>query len=432
MALPSIITEEIVRNVTNLNNTAYHAEHEDEEEPTNDLVVAKVTSILVLGIVSFLIGILPIQLTKWFSWNLEKTGGGRSLVVSLLLCFGGGVLMFTTFLHLQPEVRESMEALYKKGILPEMAESVQLPELIFCVGFFFVYLIEEVVHSVLDHKHVQTEEEVILHRTMSLRRCSRKGTHDPPTLIPRVSLAQTEVPNKSISTQVLLDSSNSSTVTDNNLPDLEYLPKVLDPELVLNYPKVQSIEVNPKFIMPAPSHSHILYEDESQSSTSEDSNKFAKSVRAFCTIMALSFHAVFEGLAVGLEDSVTNVWYLTLAVAAHKFVISFCVGVELLSSKTRMFLIFVYLGTFAIVTPIGIGIGIGLSHNNESPGGELVSVVLQGMAAGTLLYVVFFEVLQRERSNHQSGILQLIAIMAGFGVMFGLQVLSKSLLYFLW
>lgn len=52
------------------------------------------------------------------------------------------------------------------------------------------------------------------------------------------------------------------------------------------------------------------------------------------------------------------------------------------------------------------------------------------MAAGTLLYVVFFEVLARERSNHHSGIWQVLAILAGFFVMFSLQILSKYFLHF--
>lgn len=51
------------------------------------------------------------------------------------------------------------------------------------------------------------------------------------------------------------------------------------------------------------------------------------------------------------------------------------------------------------------------------------------MAAGTLLYVVFFEVLARERENRHSGIWQLLAILTGFAVMFVLQTASKSLLF---
>jgi zinc transporter 1/2/3 len=55
---------------------------------------------------------------------------------------------------------------------------------------------------------------------------------------------------------------------------------------------------------------------------------------------------------------------------------------------------------------------------------DITSLVLQGMAAGTLLYVVFFEVLARERGNHHSGVWQLFAILLGFAVMFCLQILT--------
>lgn len=46
---------------------------------------------------------------------------------------------------------------------------------------------------------------------------------------------------------------------------------------------------------------------------------------------------------------------------------------------------------------------------------------LQGLASGTLLYVVFFEILQ----EHRSGLKQYLSILVGFVVMFGLQLLSK-------
>jgi len=50
-----------------------------------------------------------------------------------------------------------------------------------------------------------------------------------------------------------------------------------------------------------------------------------------------------------------------------------------------------------------------------------VTTVLQGMAAGTLIYVVFFEVLHRERTNlSHAGIWQFLAVVVGFLVMFGL------------
>jgi len=51
----------------------------------------------------------------------------------------------------------------------------------------------------------------------------------------------------------------------------------------------------------------------------------------------------------------------------------------------------------------------------------------QGLASGTLLYVVFFEILQ----DHRTGIRQYISILVGFLVMFGLQMLSKYKQFYL-
>lgn len=54
----------------------------------------------------------------------------------------------------------------------------------------------------------------------------------------------------------------------------------------------------------------------------------ATTIRDFFTVLALSFHALFEGLAVGLEEDAEGVWKLFAGVATHKFVMSFCVGLE--------------------------------------------------------------------------------------------------------
>ena len=51
--------------------------------------------------------------------------------------------------------------------------------------------------------------------------------------------------------------------------------------------------------------------------------------RDFFFVLALSMHAVFEGLAVGLEGDEEGVWILFTAVCTHKFVMAFCMGVEL-------------------------------------------------------------------------------------------------------
>jgi len=66
-----------------------------------------------------------------------------------------------------------------------------------------------------------------------------------------------------------------------------------------------------------------------------------------------------------------------LAVASHKFVIAFCIGVELIASRTRRYLSVIYVCTFAVVSPIGIGIGMGLVGGGSAAASGPMAVILQ-------------------------------------------------------
>ena len=78
------------------------------------------------------------------------------------------------------------------------------------------------------------------------------------------------------------------------------------------------------------------------------------------------------------------------------------------TSNMKRLLIILYVSTFSLMTPLGIGIGIALtSVSVEGSGTRTVEVaVLHGLAAGTLVYVVFFEILEKERSKKSNGLLQ--------------------------
>jgi solute carrier family 39 (zinc transporter), member 1/2/3 len=56
---------------------------------------------------------------------------------------------------------------------------------------------------------------------------------------------------------------------------------------------------------------------------------------------------------VGLDKTEAGVYYLFAAVSAHKFVISFCIGVELMVQKTKLWLAFIYVIVYSIVSAIG-------------------------------------------------------------------------------
>lgn len=345
----------------------------------------------------------------------------------MLLCFGGGVLLFTTFLHLAPEVRVSVERHQSNGQLPTLG-TLSLSELLFCAGFFLVYFVEEAVHAALTGK--PESSEALLYRTVSVRRCNNQA-----------SASTGSTTTVSTTTRSTWKEDNDD-LEDNDEPTK---PSALHPDDLRDGRK-DKIALPAIFVLSSPTglSSPDHHPDNRRHPSDVDLNHYPKtkhhdhkhpamtkntSVQGLLTVLALSFHAIFEGLAVGLEPSIASVVYLAAAIATHKLVISFCVGMELYVAGASTRTTLGYLTIFSMVTPIGIAVGLALGHfKNDSGNLGPTPTILQGMAAGTLLYVVFFEVLARERANEKSGLLQLTAIVVGFMLMLGLQIASECFL----
>ncbi|EDW61666.1 zinc transporter ZIP1 [Drosophila virilis] len=335
------------------------------------LLVAKIVAMVLLIVITVLCGSLPYMLDRCMKWTKQKPEETRaSTVVRCLIYFGGGVLICTTFLHMLPEVIEVVELLQHCGILE--ATPFALPEMLLCTGFFLMYALDEVMHSFMRRQQQQL---------------SRKESLASEAFERGLSIRHSVLMRSTRRKQDALKSS-----TQDPLPEHQHHDHELPP--------------------PAPGHGH--------SHMPVDSN--GSSMRGLGIILALSLHELFEGMAIGLEGTVGTVWFMFGAVAAHKLVLAFCVGMELMVARTRASLAIIYLITFSIVTPIGIGIGIGISQQADANQPSVPSGILQGIASGTLLYVVFFEILTQ---NH-AGWRAYIAALAGFALMFGLQILSDE------
>ncbi|KAG0717926.1 Zinc transporter ZIP1 [Chionoecetes opilio] len=153
------------------------------------------------------------------------------------------------------------------------------------------------------------------------------------------------------------------------------------------------------------------------------SKGIASNLRSLLVILALSFHSIFEGLAVGLQERSVDVWYLLGAISAHKFVIAFCMGLELLAGGTSAGLMVIYMVVFALVSPLGVAFGILVTENlaTDTSSHLLTVTILQGLAGGTILYVTFFEVLERERGRPGGRLLKFIFVLLGFSAMASLE-----------
>lgn len=145
---------------------------------------------------------------------------------------------------------------------------------------------------------------------------------------------------------------------------------------------------------------------------------------AVLMVMALSLHEVFEGMTVGLESEASMVWYLLAAISCHKIMLSAFLGLQLLATKTKLAVSYIFITIYAFTSPVGILAGLLVSLcSSQSVYLQLTSVVLQGIATGTLIYVVFFEIYFKNDTKYKlSGSLKAVSSIIGFVFMAFLQI----------
>ncbi|XP_076473047.1 zinc transporter ZIP1-like [Babylonia areolata] len=141
-------------------------------------------------------------------------------------------------------------------------------------------------------------------------------------------------------------------------------------------------------------------------------------LRVMLLLLALSFHTVFDGLAVGLQTDVTKVLTLMTAIVFHKAVMSIVLGVELAAvfDGKRPHHPLLALLLFSLASPVGVAIGMGvtLGHVHQSAT-LLTEAVLQAVATGVFLYVTCFEILERDMASREDrAVARVLTALLGF------------------
>merc|ERR1711899_209687 len=344
-------------------------------------LVAKILSMVILGGFSLLLGLIPMKLVE--KYNLKEISSGNNENKK-----EKNKVMSTTFKHL------ALTALNCFGagvilttcfthMLPEANEALEessiknqglaLGEIFMICGFLMIYVVEELAHMVL-HK-------------------LKKDQHQNE----RENSNQVISSEEPTTTTTTMTSSSSVSSSKADLPNGDYTHEDIKPEIFVP-------------------------------------DDFQAAFRGFMVVLAISLHAIFEGIAMGTLGKASVVWYLCFAIAAHKFIIAFCVGMQLTSSGMKNFVIVVYMSIFSLITPVGIGIGIAVTESSNVEGGFVA--ILQALAAGTLVYVAFFEVLEKERVKKHNlgskkqlwcqlyGVIQVSFISLGFIIMILVQLLE--------
>ncbi|KAL3084043.1 hypothetical protein niasHT_033763 [Heterodera trifolii] len=147
-------------------------------------------------------------------------------------------------------------------------------------------------------------------------------------------------------------------------------------------------------------------------------------LRSLTFAIAMSFHSVLEGFALGVQDNNTGILTLFVSLIIHKGIEAFSVGLQISRSNgRRMLMVILTIIVYSLMTPFGSLVGVLVTNMDiDELLKDAISVVLEALAGGTFIYVTFFEVLAQERANHHSNLVQLSAIVLGFLVICALQV----------
>lgn len=151
------------------------------------------------------------------------------------------------------------------------------------------------------------------------------------------------------------------------------------------------------------------------------------STRSIILIIALSMHRIFEGMTIGLQGSVHNIWSLFLAVMCHELVIGFSLGLQLVKSRLSLRQLSITSFVCSVIMPVGVAIGIVLTELGGEDGKlAMANGILQAIAMGTFIYVTFFEILQEEVDPNDTSIGKIVFIFAGFVMMALLDLIPEE------
>lgn len=113
-------------------------------------------------------------------------------------------------------------------------------------------------------------------------------------------------------------------------------------------------------------------------------------------LIALSTHAIFEGVALGLTSELSSAINIMMGLMIHKAPEAMSLGISLSKNfkkeeeKKNAIRLLV---AFALASPIGVSLGMILQNSNA-----IVEIIFSSFAGGTFIYIAASEVIVEEFS----------------------------------
>ncbi|NXX57543.1 S39A3 protein, partial [Scopus umbretta] len=142
-------------------------------------------------------------------------------------------------------------------------------------------------------------------------------------------------------------------------------------------------------------------------------------LRLIGLVFALCTHSIFEGLALGLQEEGGKVMSLFLGVAIHETLVAVALGISMAKTSLPLKDAVKMAVTVSLMIPLGITIGMGI-ESTQNAASSITSLLLQGIAGGTFLFITFFEILAKELEDKNNRLLKVLFLVLGYTALAGL------------
>ncbi|KAK9788603.1 hypothetical protein WJX73_003814 [Symbiochloris irregularis] len=309
--------------------------------------------------------LLPLLIRIRSSWFASP------VFLSLLNCFAGGVFLTFGIMHLLPDSAEDAETV---GI-----QNYPTAYLFATVGFFVVFFVQKVLTPLLTPSDLQSSQA-----TYGQGSCCSSGA----------AVILGKVPQGTMTTQ------------PSGEAPLKEVP-LGGPGNCCSDAATDSSAEEGRAAMQA---------NGCECASDNAGARFAWMLWVAPSVLfaGLCIHSVFEGLAVGLQDTNAAVVTVAVAMVSHKWVESLALSTFCIRAGARWWHLLLVLVPFGVMGFVGVAIGV--SVTDSSTWAELV---LFALIAGGFIYIGGYEIVQGEfSSNCYSGRFSKLYRVAQFVFMF--------------
>ncbi|XP_064625901.1 zinc transporter ZIP1-like [Lineus longissimus] len=331
-------------------------------------VTAKVAVLVLVGVIPFLFALLPWLISASINLRCCRRENGIELaekILNYLNFVAGGVFLGLILLHMVPEVTEEMaESLEAQGIHTHFPFG---PFLV-AIGLITFVVLEQIVMYCKGNDH------------QGKQAYGNHGNHETFTSQDNLEAEET--------------TGLSTTFKHQKRHHRSY-------EAI---PVEESAYID---------DAHLLHDHVETSNNGPGRNSL---LRTYALLVALSLHAIFDGMVIGFQDTESLLWELFVAIIFHKILVAFSLGSRLLKAKQQLSVkhYFGLIVVFCLMSPIGGTIAALLADYSKSPALKLTETILTALAAGSFMFVTFFEILRFDYDS-KVNLIGVFCLILGFG-----------------